>query len=284
MAQEKKGIIEMLICAMLWSIAGIFIKFIPWNGFAIASMRSLIAGITMLIYIFASGRKIIINKKVIVSGVLTSCGYICFVVSNKLTTAANAIVLQFTSPVFIVVLSAILFKRKISRADMITVICTMIGITLFFIDQMSGGTMLGNFIAILSGLLMASMFITVGNLPGDERFSAALMGQTFTFLVGLPFVIATRPELSLVPVLSILTLGIFQLGISYVLYIKASMTCPPLACCLLAAVEPMLNPVWVAIFDGERPGRFALVGCIIVVFSVTIWCALSKESDKKADA
>ena len=76
---------------------------------------------------------------------------------------------------------------------------------------------------------------------------------------------------------SILTLGIFQLGISYILYVKASKYCPPLACCLLGALEPLLNPVWVAIFDGERPGIWALIGGVIVVASITVWLATDKK-------
>ena len=68
-----------------------------------------------------------------------------------------------------------------------------------------------------------------------------------------------------------------QLGISYILYVKASVFCPPLACCLLGAVEPLLNPVWVFLFDGERPGLFALIGSVIVIVSITVWCIFGKE-------
>ena len=96
-------------------------------------------------------------------------------------------------------------------------------------------------------------------------------------LVGLPFVIATKPELTAVTLCSILALGVFQLGISYILYVKASEFCPPLACCLLGAVEPLLNPVWVFLFDGERPGIFALAGSVVVIVSITLWCVFGKE-------
>jgi drug/metabolite transporter (DMT)-like permease len=99
----------------------------------------------------------------------------------------------------------------------------------------------------------------------------------FTFLVGLPFIIATKPEFTATATASILVLGVFQLGISYILYVKSTQYCPPLACCLLGAVEPLLNPVWVLIFDGERPGVFALIGGVIVIVSVTVWCIFGKE-------
>ena len=273
----------MLICATLWSIAGILIKLVPWNGFAVASMRSLVAGITILTYMLITGKKLVFSKDTVISGILTGCVYICFVCSNKLTSAANAIVLQFTSPVFIVVLSAIFLKTGIRRLDLITVVVTLAGIALVFLDEIEPGHILGNAVAVLSGLLMAGMFMTVGNLEGDDRFSAVAIGQMFTFLVGLPFVIFTRPVFSTAAVLSILTLGIFQLGISYILYVKASQTCPPLACCLLGVLEPLLNPVWVMLFDGETPGILALIGGVIVVASVTIWCILDgKYSEERA--
>lgn len=279
MKKENLAIVEMLLCAALWSIAGIFMKLIPWNGFAMAGMRSLIAGLTFAVYMVITRRRFIINTKTLLSGVLTGCVYTCFAVSNKLTTAANAIVLQFTSPVFIVIFSAIIFRQRIKKNDMYVVIATLIGIALFFFDQLKPGYILGNFVAIAAGMFMAGMFMAVGNLEGDARFSAIFIGQMFTFLVGLPFIITTKPEFTFTAALSIIILGVFQLGISYILYVHASKYCPPLACCLLGALEPLLNPVWVFLFDGERPGIFALVGAVIVVVSITVWCIFGQKDE-----
>ena len=282
MKKENLAIIEMLICATLWSIAGIFMKLLPWNGFAVASLRSLIAGLTIAAYILIRGKRIIINRRTIVTGVFTACVYTCFAVANKLTTAANAIVLQFTSPVFIVIFSALILKKRIRRSDALVVSFTLLGIALFFFDQLRPGYILGNFVAIAAGMFMAGMFMAVGELEGEQRFSGILIGQTLTFLVGLPFVIATRPEFTAVTTLSILILGVFQLGISYILYVESSKYCPPLACCLLGAAEPLLNPVWVLIFDGERPGVFALIGGVIVVVSITLWCVFGQEKPEES--
>ena len=277
MKKENKAIIEMLTCAALWSTAGIMIKLLPWNGFAVAGLRSLIAGSTIAVYMLVRKHRFILNRRTLVSGVFTACVYTCFAVSNKLTTAANAIVLQFTSPVFIVIFSAAFLKTRIRRADLAVVLTTLAGIALFFFDQLKPGYVLGNCVAILAGMFMAGTFVTVGEMQGEERFSAILTGQFLTFLVGLPFVIATKPELTAVTLCSILALGVFQLGISYILYVKASEFCPPLACCLLGAVEPLLNPVWVFLFDGERPGIFALAGSVVVIVSITLWCVFGKE-------
>lgn len=267
----------MLICAALWSVAGIFIKLIPWNGFAVAGMRSLIAGLTIAVYMLITRRRYILSRRTVVGGIMTAGVYTCFTVANKLTTAANAIVLQFTCPVFIVILSAIFLKQKIRKNDLAVVIATLAGIALFFFDQLKPGYILGNFVAIAAGMFMAVMFILVGNMEGDERFSTITNGQFLTFFVGLPFIIATKPEFTAAATASILVLGVFQLGISYILYVKSTQYCPPLACCLLGALEPLLNPVWVLIFDGERPGVWALIGGIIVVVSITLWCTFDRD-------
>ena len=274
----------MLICATLWSIAGIFMKWLPWNGFAVASLRSFFAGLTFALYMLLTNKRFIINSKTIVSGILTGCVYTCFACANKLTTAANAIVLQFTSPVFVVVLSYFFFHSQIRKRDVVAVSLTLIGITLFFFDQLEPGYIKGNLVAILAGLFMAAMFIMVGNIDVNERFSAILIGQVFTFLVGLPFVIRTNPVINTKTFICIFILGVFQLGISYILYVKSSSYCPPLACCLLGGLEPLLNPIWVLIFDGEKPGIFALIGGIIVILTVTIWCALGAKDDNQTAA
>ena len=136
MKKENLAIVEMLICATLWSIAGIFMKLIPWNGFAVAGMRSLIAGLTIAAYILIKRMRFIINRRTLVTGIFTACVYTCFAVANKLTTAANAIVLQFTSPVFIVIFSALFLGKRIRRSDALVVSFTLLGIALFFFDQL----------------------------------------------------------------------------------------------------------------------------------------------------
>lgn len=277
MKKENLAIIEMLICATLWSIAGIFIKLIPWNGFAVSGMRSLISGATIAVYMLFARHRFVLSRKTFLAGVFSACVYTCFVCANKLTTAANAIVLQFTSPVFIVIFTALIYKTRIRKADAVVVTLTLLGIALFFFDQLKPGYILGNLVAIAAGVFMAGMFMTVGELEGEQRFSGILIGQCLTFLVGLPFIIATKPVFTPTATISILILGVFQLGISYILYVKATRYCPPLACCLLGAMEPLLNPVWVMIFDGETPGIFALIGGVIVVVSITLWCIFGKE-------
>ena len=269
--------LEMLLCAALWSIAGILFKLIPWNGFAVAGMRSLIAGITIYISMRLMGFHYVLNRRTLIAGFFSGCTYLCFTVSNKLTTSANAIVLQFTSPIFIIIYSAVLFGKKPKKQDLAVVLFTLLGISLFFLDQLKPGYLIGNFVAIGAGMFMAGMYVAVGEIEEEERFSGILNGQALTFLVGLPFFIVTKPIITPSAIAALLTLGVFQLGLSYVLYVKASKYCPALACCLLGAIEPLLNPAWVFLFNGERPGIFALIGAVVVIASITVWSTFGQE-------
>ena len=269
---QRHAIILMASCAGLWSIAGIFIKLIPWNPLVIAGFRSLIASVVVLVFMCVTKRHIVINQSSLMGGFFLSATFFAFVSANKMTTAANAIVLQFTSPIFILVISALLFHQHFYKADFITVIVTLFGISLFFFDKLGAGSLPGNCVGILSGLFMAVMFVITGRTDENSRMSGILFGHVFTAIIGVSMVFLFPVSVTATAVLSILALGVLQLGIPYVLYGLAVKNCPPLACSLIGAIEPLLNPVWVFFFTGEAPGIYALVGGMIVIGAVTGWC------------
>ena len=272
MDAKRKSILLMLLCATLWSTGGIFIKLIPWSPFVIAGWRSLISAGIVLLYFKVWKIRFRFNRRAVLIG-LFMCGlFFCFVGANKLTTAANAIVLQFTAPVFLMVFSAILFHDKFRRADILAVIFTIGGMALFFFDKLKPGYLVGNCIAILAGVAAAGMYLSMGKSDDESRMGGMLLGHLFTALVGIPFTFFTVTQVSTTSVLCILGLGIVQLGIPYILFAISSKNCPPLACSLLDALEPILNPVWVFLFNGEKPGVFAIFGGAVVVVSITIWC------------
>lgn len=279
--RRNEAILEMLLCAALWSIAGIFIKLIPWNAFVIAGFRSFFAGLVMFAYMRLARIPFVLDRKSLLAGVALWLTFTCFVGTNKLTTAANAIVMQFTNPVFIIVLSAVFLHKRFDRADIAAVALTVVGIALFFFDQLTPGGLLGNIVGILAGLALGIFFMTLGDSGTAHRMSAILIAHVLTAAVAVPFAAVTKPALSALPVLYIVILGVFQLGIPYVLLGRASGYCPPLACSLLGAVEPLLNPVWVFFFDGEAPGPYALAGAAVVIVTITVWCVYS---DRKARA
>lgn len=282
MDPKRKAILQMLLCATMWSTAGIFIKLIPWSPFVIAGWRSLIAAGTVLFFFKLWKIKFRFNFRAVLNGILMCFTFLAFVIANKLTTAANAIVLQFTAPLFLMAFSAILFHQKFHRADIAAVIATMGGIALFFFDHLKPGYLLGNCVAILAGAFMAGMYLGLGNADEETRMGGMLLGHLFTAAIGIPFTFFTPAPVTSAAVLCILALGIIQLGIPYILLTLSSENCPPLACSLLGAVEPLLNPVWVFIFNGEKPGTFALIGGAVVIASVTSWCIWQNKNSSAA--
>lgn len=269
---QRQGVFYMLLCAAMWSIAGIFIKLIPWNSFAIAGWRSLISALCVLTYMKKSHLSFCASRMAVLNGAVLALTFLCFISANKLTTSANAIMLQYVSPVFILFLSAKVFHQRVYRSDLLVTGFTLAGIALFFLDQLSPGNLLGNMIALFSGFTMASVFMTSSQCKSDdERMTGILLGHVFTALVGIPTCFFTPTPSTVQAVGCILVLGIVQLGIPYVLYGLAVRSCPPLLCSLLGTVEPLLNPVWVFLGTGEAPGPFALAGCCVVLVTITAW-------------
>ena len=265
------AIFQMLICAFLWSTGGIFIKLIPWNPFVIAGCRSLIAAATVFAFIKITRTNVRFDRRSMAIGFFMSLNFFCFLAANKLTTAANAIVIQFTNPLFLLAFSAMIFGTKFRRSDILAVILTILGIALFFFDSIDGGYIAGNLVALLGGVMTAGTLLSIGGGGEESRIGGILLGHLLTAAVGIPFAFFTENPVSTVPLLAISALGVVQLGIPYILLVLSTRHCPPLACSLLGALEPLLNPVWVAIFDGEKPGVFALIGGVIVIVSVSVW-------------
>lgn len=277
---KNKAMLGVVLCAAMWSIAGIFIKMLPWNAFVIAGARSLLAGMVAFAYLRLRGCRIVINRRTLSAGTALCLTMSLFVLSNKLTTAANAIVLQFTSPVFIMLISALFLGKRFTAADIVTVVITLGGISLFFFDKLGAGGMLGNFTALGAGAAFACYYISLGSSDEQERLSSIVVANALTFIIAIPFFFIAKPVVTGQSVLCILILGIVQLGIPYVLLARSAEYCPPLACSLLGAVEPLLNPLWVFLFDGEAPGVWALTGGAVVIAAISLWCVYNDRKEK----
>jgi len=275
---KNRAMLLMVITAAMWSLGGIFIKLISWNPFLIAGVRSGISGSIMALYMTATHTRFKLNRYSLLAGMGLGCSATLFTIANKLTTAANAIVLQYTAPIFILLISAVFFKEKMQKQDILVVCITMGGMVLFFLDQLSPGNLLGNILGILAGVTLGQMFVMVGRGGDDDatRMSGILIAHMITLMIGVPVGLPQTEEVAAIEILYVIILGVFQLGIPYVLYGIASRDCPPLACSLIGMLEPLLNPVWVAIFIGEVPGPFALAGAVIIIATVTWWCIKSR--------
>lgn len=259
----------MFLAAVLYSIGGLCIKLIPWGGMAINGARTAIALVVISLYLKMIHHKPRMNLWVLV-GAAAVCGTnILFSIANKLTTAGNAIVLQFTSPIFVILFSVLFFGKRPQKLDLAACGLVLGGVVLFFIDSLSAGGMLGNVLALLSGISYAGVFL-MNDMPDSDPISSVFWGDVISAVAGLPF-LGYETEFSPNALAALLVLGVFQVALAYILMVEGLKTTPPVTASLVSGIEPVLNPILVAVFYHEMIGPIALVGAMIVVGSVVLY-------------
>ena len=261
---NRKGPLCMIAASLCWSFGGLCIKFIPWGAMSIIGLRALLAAIVFVLY--RKSVKIEFTKGNILSALCLASTTILFVFANKLTTAASAIFLQFTAPIFIILLQLVFYRKKPKPSAIIAVLITLSGMLLFFAGRLEGGSLAGNLFAIASGLSFAGVFVC-NKRPDTSPEQSLLLGFFINAAVGMPFVFF---EVTADPIawVAVVFLGTVQVGLAYVFFSVGIKKTPALLACLITALEPVLNPVWVALFTGESPGVFALLGGGVIVLTV----------------
>lgn len=277
LSARQRGTLCVFLAAVLYSIGGLCIKLIPWGGMAINGGRTAIALVVIGAYLAATRHKPRMNLWVLV-GALAVCGTnTLFSIANKLTTAGNAIVLQFTAPIFVILFSVFFFEKKPQKLDVMACGLVLGGVLLFFIDSLSTGGMLGNILALLSGVSYAGVFM-MNDMPDSDAISSVFWGDVISAAVGLPF-LGYETDFSPGTLTALLVLGIFQVGLAYILLTEGLKTTPPVTASLVSGIEPVLNPILVAVFYHEMIGPVALVGAMVVVGSVVLYnMILSRKS------
>ena len=269
LSARQRGTLCVFLAAVLYSIGGLFIKLIPWGGMAINGGRTAVALVVIGLYLKLTGHRPKMNLWVLV-GALAVCGTnILFSIANKLTTAGNAIVLQFTAPIFVILFSVLFFGKKPQKLDLTACGLVLGGVLLFFIDSLSAGGMLGNILALLSGISYAGVFM-MNDMPDSDPISSVFWGDVISAVVGLPF-LGYETEFSAHILAALLVLGVFQVAIAYILMVEGLKTTPPVTASLVSGIEPVLNPILVAVFYHEMIGPVALVGAMVVVGSVVLY-------------
>jgi drug/metabolite transporter (DMT)-like permease len=277
MTQTRKGTLCVFLAAILYSIGGLCMKVIPWSGLAINGGRTAIALVVIGAYLILSRHPLRFNRWIFLGALSVFGCNTLFSVANKLTTAANAIVLQFTVPIFVMLFSLVFFRRRPTRLDVAACAVVFGGIVFFFMDSLSMGGGLGNVLALLSGVAYAGVFL-MGDTPGGDAISSVFWGDVLSAVVGLPFLLR-ETDFSAVPVISLVVLGVFQVGMAYILLTTGLQTTPPVTASLVSGIEPVLNPILVAAFYGEKMGKLALVGAAIVIFGVVAYNILKLNLD-----
>ena len=272
--KQSKGIFYVLMAAVLFSIGGLCIKLVPWSPLAINGTRNLISAILIGIYLKVTHHKIVINPAVLFGAVCMAATTTLFTIANKLTTAANTIVLQFTAPVFVILLMWIFFKERPKRVDIIASVIVFIGIICFFIDGLSTGNMLGNVIAVLSGIGYAGVFM-MNSFEKSDSLSSIFLGQSLSAVTCVWFVFE-ETDFGMAAIGGIVALGVFQLALAYIFMAKGLDEVPAVTASLTTAIEPILNPLLVAVFYHETVTPLSFVGAVIVIAAIVgynVWKA-----------
>ncbi|MBQ6720628.1 MAG: EamA family transporter [Clostridia bacterium] len=267
--QEWRYPLCVFLASVCFSTGGLFIKMIPWSALAINGARNLIGAAVIGIYLLVTGRKIIFNLTVMI-GALSMIGVTTlFAISNKLTTAANAIVLQFTAPVFVILLMAILYGQKPGKVDILTCCAVLFGVVLFFVDGIQAVNILGNITAVLSGICYAGVFM-MNTGENADALSSCFIGQLAAGLIFTPLCFR-ETDFSLPVVAAVLALGLIQVGGAYILFSIGIQHTPPVTASLITGMEPILNPLLVAAFLRGKSissfcGRFR--GCCVFHYRI----------------
>jgi len=264
-ARHHRGIGLALTAGVMWSLGGLLIKWVEWNPLAIAGARSAIAALVILIAV--RHPRFSWSFAQVGGAIAYMAMVVLFVLATKLTTAANAILLHYTAPIYAALLGAWFLGERVTWGDWATIAVVFGGIALFFFDRLTVGGMWGNVCALGSGVAYAGVALFLRKQKDGSTLESALMGNILAALIGLPFMFQGAPGGS--TWIGVVLLGAVQIGFSYVLYSTAIKYITVLEAVLLTTVEPILNPVWVFLALREAPGRWAILGGVIVLMAVT---------------
>lgn len=269
MNKQKKSTLYIVLSAIFFSTGGVFFKLIPWNGHSINSARCFIALVVLIVYSVITKRKIQINKTIILAAISISLSNISYAFSNKMTTAGNAVILEYSMPIFVIVLMFIMYKKKPTKQELLTCLCVATGVLLFFIDSYKMGYLIGDLIALFAGVSYALYFI-INNKNDSDPLSSIMIAFLINTLFGFPSLlkenIAQTPRLAII---AIILLGLLQQGIAQILLSIGIKETNPIRVSLLLGLEPILNPILVAIVIGETLPPLSTIGAIIVLISIT---------------
>jgi len=263
-ASRRRAIALLLLTALLWSTGGLFVKLVHWHPLSIFSARGIVASVVFLIWLRRVHLRI---TPFLVAG---AAGYMgaqfLFIFSTRMTTAANAIFLQYTAPIYVLIFGVWFLGERPRRIDWITMVVIFAGMMLFFGQDMTFEGFYGNLAAILGGVALATMIVCTRAQKDSHPAQIFLIGSCLGGLIGLPSVL--QETWSLTDVAIIAYLGIFQTGLASALYSIAIRQVPALESNLILMMEPVLNPLWVFLVIGESPAPLALVGGAVVLGAI----------------
>jgi drug/metabolite transporter (DMT)-like permease len=279
LTERRKAILFLILAAILWSTAGVLVKALDWQPLSILAGRGIFTSILFLLYMRRLPQKV--TRWTLLAAAGSIATQFLFITSTKLTTAANAIFLQYTAPIYVVLLAYWLLREKPSRSDWIAMGIIFLGLILFFGDQLNPNGLYGNILAVLSGVTSAIMMVSFRAQKDATPEDSILIASLAIAVFGFPSIL--KETQTITSWLSIAYLGIFQIGLAFIFFAKGIKYIPALEANLIGTLEPILNPVWVFLFLGERMGRSALLGGLVVLVGVIVSAFSSAQTDKEPE-
>jgi drug/metabolite transporter (DMT)-like permease len=279
-------ILFVLAAALLWSTGGLFIKASPGlSAYELSFGRCLLAALTVGYFTRREGFRV--NSVTVIAAAVYAALLLLFVMATKMTTAANAIFLQYTAPVYVLVFEPLIFKEKYRRADFLVVAACVAGIALFFVGRLRPEEMQGNLLALSSGVCFAAFMLLI-RLPRAgrvNRASSIIYGNLLLAAVCAPAFFRGAHKLTAPDLGVIVFLGVVQIGVAYTLFTRGiERGVRSLDAGLVGYVEPLSNPLWVFLFLGERPSGWAITGGAVIITAVIAHTlALARRSRKAAN-
>jgi drug/metabolite transporter (DMT)-like permease len=270
------------MAACLWSTSGLFIKLVPWHPVVIAGLRSLIAFLFMLAVrlIFPPRRGERSARGPLWAGAAAyALTMMSFVIANKLTASANAIMLQYSAPVWAALIGWGLIGERPRWDHWGALVLVMGGLALFFREGLAGGGFVGDCVALLSGVLFGTHSVVLRMLKKGRPQDSMLLSHGLNFAFCIPFLFFYTPALSAPSLLPILFMGIFQVGCASLLFSAGIKRIPAVQAMLTAMIEPILNPLWVLLVTGEKPSARALLGGGVIIAAVAGSSLVSKRRE-----
>jgi len=254
-------------CAALWSLAGIFIKLVDWNPMAIAFGRSAVAAVFMIVWVRRP--RITFSATQLLAALCYSATMLLFVYANKATTSANAILLQYGEPVYVGIIGSFVLKERPKAVHLVAFAAVALGMALFFAGGIGGGSLLGNVAAAAAGLTFSLYVILMRKQKEGSPVESAIIAHVITSAVSaVACLFLPAPVLSAKAVAAIVGLGVLQIGLASVLFAYGIQRITAIDSSLIGVIEPVLNPVWVFLATGEKPGPNALAGGGIIIAAV----------------
>lgn len=263
----SRGRLLILLAAVLWSFAGVFIKSLELHPLVITFYRSFFASLFFFLFVTRSGWEVSVPLLVSVTSYTAAISF--FVWANKLTTAANAIILQYTAPIFVFLFVRLFFREPIAKSNLLTLFFGMVGIVIIFAGSWAEQDLQGVTVAAFSGFLFSIYMVNLRFLKGFNPFVLTFANNLVCSLALLPLA-ASQLALSVDQILALAVMGVVQLGIPYYLFSKGLQSISVQEASLIVLIEPVLNPVWVALVVGEVPSAHTLAGGGVILFSLVL--------------